>query len=118
MVSFALACAQNEVDQRHTKPRHPWTNGQVARMNRTLEEATVKRHNYNTHDQLRRHLDDFVAAYTFARWLKTFYRPHTLRKIYSGPGPGSPTASPQIRPTNCRDQTTKAHPKPKPRSLG
>jgi hypothetical protein len=24
-----------------------------------------------THDQLRQHLDDFVQAYNFARWLKT-----------------------------------------------
>ena len=40
-------------------------------MNRTLKEATVKRYQYDTHDQLRRHLDDFVAAYNFARRLKT-----------------------------------------------
>ena len=69
--SFALACAQNDVDHRLTKPKHPWTNGQVERMNRTLKEATVKRYHYDTHDQLRRHLDDFVAAYNFARRLKT-----------------------------------------------
>ena len=69
--SFALACAQNDVDHRLTKPKHPWTNGQVERMNRTLKEATVKRYHYDTHDKLRRHLDDFVAAYNFARRLKT-----------------------------------------------
>ena len=69
--SFELACAQNDVDHRLTKPKHPWTNGQLERMNRTLKEATVKRYHYDTHDQLRRHLDDFVAAYTFARRLKT-----------------------------------------------
>ena len=40
-------------------------------MNRTLKEATVKRFHYNTHDQLRRHLDDFVNAYNFGRRLKT-----------------------------------------------
>ncbi len=69
--SFELACAQNDVDHRLTKPKHPWTNGQVERMNRTLKEATVKRYHYDTHDQPRRHLDDFVAAYNFARRLKT-----------------------------------------------
>jgi len=46
-------------------------NGQVERMNRTLKEATVKRYYYETHDQLRRHLDDFVKAYNFGRELKT-----------------------------------------------
>jgi transposase InsO family protein len=69
--SFALACAQNDIDHRLTKPRHPWTNGQVERMNRTIKEATVKRYHYETHDQLRQHLGDFVAAYNFGRRLKT-----------------------------------------------
>jgi transposase InsO family protein len=27
--SFELACAPNDIDHRLTKPRHPWTNGQV-----------------------------------------------------------------------------------------
>ncbi len=69
--AFELACAQNDIDHRLTKPRHPWTNGQVERMNRTLKEATVKRYYYETHDQLRSHLADFVTAYNFARRLKT-----------------------------------------------
>ena len=69
--AFEHACAQNHIDHRLTKPRHPWTNGQVERMNRTLKEATVKRFHYNTHDQLRRHLDNFVSAYNFGRRLNT-----------------------------------------------
>jgi transposase InsO family protein len=69
--AFELACAQNDVAHRLTKPRHPWTNGQVERMNRTLKEATVQRFYYATQDQLRTHSADFVAAYTFARRLKT-----------------------------------------------
>jgi transposase InsO family protein len=69
--SFELACAQNDIDHRLTKPKHPWTNGQVERMNRTIKEATVKRFYYETHDQLRSHMADFVAAYNFAKRLKT-----------------------------------------------
>ena len=69
--SFEYACAQNDIDHRLTKPKHPWTKGQVERMNRTLKDATVKRFYYETHDQLRCHLDQFVAAYNFARRLKT-----------------------------------------------
>ena len=68
---FEYACAQLYIDHRLTKPRHPWTNGQVERMNRTLKEATVKRFHYDTHDQLRSHLSDFVNAYNFGRRLKT-----------------------------------------------
>ena len=40
-------------------------------MNRTIKDATVKRFYYETHDQLRSHLGDFVAAYNFAKRLKT-----------------------------------------------
>lgn len=83
--AFELACARAGIDHRTTKPRHPWseedqttvqwtvgpTNGQVERMNRTLKEATVRRFHYDSHDQLRRHLDEFVQAYNFARRLKT-----------------------------------------------
>ena len=69
--AFETACARLDIDHRLTKPRHPWTNGQVERMNRTLKEATVKRYHYETHDQLRTHLGDFVNAYNFARRLKT-----------------------------------------------
>nr|WP_277998598.1 integrase core domain-containing protein [Sphingomonas liriopis] len=44
---------------------------QVEQMNRTIKEATVKRYHYENHDQLPQHLTDFVAAYNFARRLKT-----------------------------------------------
>ena len=69
--AFEFACAELNIEHRLTKPRHPWTNGQVERMNRTIKEATVRRFHYESHDQLRQHLADFVAAYNFARRLKT-----------------------------------------------
>ena len=68
---FAKRCEENGIEHRFTKPNHPWTNGQVERMNRTIKDATVKRYHYDDHAQLRRHLDDFVAAYNFGRRLKT-----------------------------------------------
>jgi RNA-directed DNA polymerase len=40
-------------------------------MNRTIKEATVRRFHYDSHDRLRTHLADFLAAYNFARRLKT-----------------------------------------------
>jgi transposase InsO family protein len=69
--AFEYACAKGDIDHRLTKPKHPWTNGQVERMNRTLKDATVKRYYYETHDELRTHLDHFVQAYNYARRLKT-----------------------------------------------
>lgn len=68
---FDRACQHHGIEHRLTKPNHPWTNGQVERMNRTIKDATVKRYHYDSHDQLRDHLNNFVLAYNFARRLKT-----------------------------------------------
>jgi hypothetical protein len=40
-------------------------------MNRTLKEATVKRYPYNSHDELKLHMQAFLMAYNFAKRLKT-----------------------------------------------
>ncbi len=69
--AFDLACAQNDIDHRLTKPHHPWTNGQVERMNRTIKDATVKRYHYESHDRLHEHLQTFLDAYNYAKRLKT-----------------------------------------------
>ena len=66
-----FACQQNNIEHRLTKPNHPWTNGQVERMNRTLKEATVRLYHYENHEQLQAHLAAFLDAYNFAKRLKT-----------------------------------------------
>lgn len=82
---FDMICEANGIEHRLTKPNHPWSRedqktvrgtvflrgGQVERMNSTIKDATVKRFHYDDHDQLREHLADFMAAYNFARRLKT-----------------------------------------------
>ena len=68
---FDMRCKEHGIEHRLTKIKHPWTNGQVERMNRTIKDATVKRFHYDDHEQLRRHLADFIDAYNFGRQLKT-----------------------------------------------
>src|SRR5438094_1316759 len=68
---FDQICRANGIEHRLTKPNHPWTNGQVERMNRTLKEATVRRYHYDSHHQLRQHIQTFLDAYNFAKRLKT-----------------------------------------------
>ena len=77
--SFELACAQNDIDHRLTKPRHPWTNGQVERMNRTIKDATVRRYYYDSHDQLRHHLRLIPGRLQLRPQAQDPARPHPLR---------------------------------------
>ena len=99
---FDRVCRENDIDHRLTKVNHPWTNGQVERMNRTIKEATVKRYHYDTHSQLETHITDFIAAYNYARRLKTSkvsHRSNTSAKS----GQMNQTDSMSIQPTTHRD---------------
>jgi transposase-like protein len=68
---FDMCCDEHGIEHRLTKPKHPWTNGQVERMNRTIKEATVKKYYYQSHDELKKHLHTFLMAYNFSKRLKT-----------------------------------------------
>ena len=68
---FDRVCLRHGIEHRLTKPNHPWTNGQVERMNRTIKEATVKTYHYDSHEQLSHHLGCFLDAYNFGKRLKT-----------------------------------------------
>jgi len=82
---FDMICEANGIEHRLTKPNHPWTSGQVGRMNRTIKDGgadqkpirriglplNVKRFHHDNHDQLRTHLADVMAAGNFACRLKT-----------------------------------------------
>ena len=69
--AFTRLCKQEGIEHRLTKPYHPWTNGQVERMNRTIKEATVHKYFYSSLFQLNRHLNDWLNLYNFAQRLKT-----------------------------------------------
>ena len=82
---FDRICLENGIEHRLTKINHPWTNGQVERMNRTIKEGgggkrlirginrsrNVKRYHYEDHQKLQNHRNDFINAYNFARRVKT-----------------------------------------------
>jgi len=74
-------------------------------MNRTLKEATVHRYHYDSHQQLRRHLDDFVNAYNFGRRLKTLKGlANRMSTVYCrcGKRSGMKTQRESMRPTRFR----------------
>lgn len=67
---FDRLCQKYKIEHRLTKVKHPWTNGQVERMNRTIKEATVKKYHYVSFDQMQKHLDAFLLAYNIAKPLR------------------------------------------------
>ena len=67
---FDRVCEEHAIEHRRTKVKHPWTNGQVERMNRTLKEATVNTFTYASHKELKEHLYAYLMAYNFAKRLK------------------------------------------------
>ncbi|EAQ37614.1 integrase, catalytic region [Nitrobacter sp. Nb-311A] len=99
---YGLSCRENGIEHRFTKINHPWTNGQVERMNRTVKDATVKRFHYDSHDQLRRHLQDFIDADNFGRRLKTL-KGLTPYEFICKQWTSEPTDSPSIQSVKCRD---------------
>ena len=81
---FDRVCQEHDIEHRLTKINHPWTNGQVERMNRTIKEATVKRYHYSAHEQLKAHLQAFLKAYNFAKRLKTLKGLTPYEKVIEG----------------------------------
>lgn len=69
-LAFDRVCREHGIQHRLTKVEHPWTNGQVKRMNRTLKEATVARYGYESHAALREHLATVLAAYNQTKRLR------------------------------------------------
>ena len=102
--SFDRICREYGVEHRLTKPVHPWTNGQVERMNRTSKEATVQRFHYQTTDELNEHRQAFLLAYNHATRLKT-PRGLTPHEFVCAQRQKNRLSFPETRPTSRWDYT-------------
>ena len=67
---FAQCCTGHGIEHRRTQVAHPWTNGQVERLNRTLKDATVNQFFYETTQQLNEHLQRLLLVYNAAKCLR------------------------------------------------
>lgn len=68
--AFDKMCTKHAIEHRLTKVKHPWTNGQVERMNRTLKENTIKKYHYSSMEELQKHISLFLRAYNCAKRLR------------------------------------------------
>lgn len=68
---FTAHCHENKIDHRTTKVKHPWTNGQVERLNGILEERTIKRYHYQNHQEIYVHLKQIQTKWNYFKKHKT-----------------------------------------------
>jgi Integrase core domain len=65
--AFRAACVRNRIQQKFTKPKHPWTNGKAERVIRTLMEEWRYKHTFTSPDERRESLYRFVDYYNHER---------------------------------------------------
>lgn len=61
--AFMLKCKSNNIEQRFTKVKHPWTNGKAERVIRTLMEMWHDKTRFKNHDHRKKELIRFVNYY-------------------------------------------------------
>ena len=98
---FDRVCDEHGIEHRLTKIKHPWTNGQVERMNRTIKEATVKRYHYDSHDQLTAHLARLHRRLQFRPPTEDPQGPHALRIHLQMLDKRARTIQPKPAPSNA-----------------
>jgi len=68
---FDEICKIEKIEHRLTQFCHPWTNGLVERMNRTIKEATIKIYFYEDLSELKKHLMMWLLMYNYEKKLKS-----------------------------------------------
>ena len=99
---FDMRCRENGIEHRLTKVKHPWTNGQVERMNRTIKEATVKALPLRRPRPVRSPSRRLHRRLQFRPTTEDPQGPHTLR-VHLQSWTSSPNDSTSIRSIKCRD---------------
>lgn len=82
---FTAYCLSQGIKHKTTKVRHPWTNGQVERMNGILKEKTVKQYQYNNHQEVEQHLKRIQVHWNYYKRHKTLSLktiPQVLKEWY------------------------------------
>ena len=67
---FDEICKKNQIEHRLTLFKHPWTNGQVERMNGKIKTNTTKKFYYDSIEQFKEHLYFYLLEYNFHTPLK------------------------------------------------
>lgn len=78
---FTLACKRNNVKHKMTKFRHPWTNGQVERLNRRIKDNTILKTHYLNYEALEEDLARWQDRYNLKTKLKSIKKLTPFQKV-------------------------------------
>ena len=71
---FDEVCSTYGIKHKLTKYRHPWTNGQIERFNRSMKAGTIKVCRYETTEQMKESIEKWVRWYNEECKLKSLKR--------------------------------------------
>jgi transposase-like protein len=71
---FDAVCQAHDIQHRTTKFKHPWTNGLVEAMNKKIKANTTKKYHYDTIDELKKHMSEYLLLYNFSIKLRSLKR--------------------------------------------
>jgi transposase InsO family protein len=78
---FTLACKRNKIKHKMTKFRHPWTNGQVERLNRRIKDQTIFKIRYPSYEALEEDLAHWQDQYNLKTKLKSIKKLTPYEKV-------------------------------------
>lgn len=78
---FTSACKRNKIKHKITKFRHPWTNGQVERLNRRIKDDTIFKIHYPSYEALEEDLARWQDQYNLETELKSIKKLTPYEKV-------------------------------------
>lgn len=78
---FTRTCKRNKIKHKMTKFRHPWTNGQVERLNRRIKDETIFKIRYSSYEALEEDLARWQDQYNLQTKLKSIKKLTPYEKV-------------------------------------
>lgn len=78
---FTLTCKRNKIKHKMTKFKHPWTNGQVERLNRRIKNDTIFKIRYPSYKALEEDLARWQDQYNLKTKLKSIKKLTPYEKV-------------------------------------
>ncbi len=110
---FDMICEANGIARRLSEPNRPRTHGRIARMKRTVKDATAKHFYCEDRDPFKRRFSDFIDVYNFGRRLKTLKGLASYGYTCKDLHVSARSIHPKSDPSNDRTEQSPSHAMPR-----